>query len=767
MSALAAPRVMAAQAASPKPDSDACCVSIRLLTDPGVGKLGELFSVMEGRGDLSFSPVDNGKGLVPQRLWEREWGFTMGPVSSLEMYVCEHNRHICSITSKGPRWINQKAPPSARSIQGLRCDGQLPRWVVCLPTVQIDSYQETLVRRIDRSRKSYVGLGRLVSRVLMGCTDWDAACQKLVDNLNTARPEATQVAPSKYDGPIRLPFRALQIRIPARGGESFEALQTRGSALFEAFVARAAFSDAHEHYAVFTAEPKGGHLSQSQGVAGLSDGQDLSNAILRTLNYPYVTNAGRKARAALPNVVVGVWDKYVDGGHCAFQANGVSVVAYPDDDARTRLKPKYEGLVTPGGGCQSWRVAREPVVDHGTAVAGVIAALPVGEGPEGLNPRAQLWAADIEDLLASGPGQDPVTAFMIRSGTSVSVINVSQTMEAGEGTQFDRIMFGDGSSGKGRMATDIVVVAAAGNQGGRYTGAAGDLCPMSLYPACIGERAKGTALVTVTALNAAGTDILRCSDLTEQGIESSTCPSGANGSKPAVNFGDQFELAAPGVAVTTLYGDAFGVDLGTSFAAPRVASLASLLIAAVVKPASLGGKLRTAPAALDVRARMLATADPRRDGDGGGYARYGAINFGRALQFDADVVQLRDETHTACPPATSPCRLTSLTLNRNDGTSLTVETENGPGRTIPWRDVLRLQAIGDDTYPRTRYVVVFLEAKSGAAPREVAPPFYGFIRNDEKIRFSDANKAARSLYVHDLQEFTACAFQPICPSVLK
>ncbi len=170
----------------------------------------------------------------------------------------------------------------------------------------------------------------------------------------------------------------------------------------------------------------------------------------------------------------------------------------------------------------------EDLCGHGTSVAGIIAAKDNEDGITGINPNVQLYSARILDENKQAPLSRVIEAIDWAIEQNVDIINIS----FGTLTDSEELH----AAIQRAYAQDILIVAAAGNNG------------VVEYPAAYDE---------VIAVGAVGADGER-----------------AEGSA----VGDELELVAPGEQLVST--GAFGgicVAGGTSLAAPHVTAVASVL----------------------------------------------------------------------------------------------------------------------------------------------------------------------------------------------
>lgn len=740
-------------AAAPSAENPArCCYSVRLLTNEGLKTFGPLLQTLEADGQLAFEPVFNGEAKYPQVVWKDRFGVFIDPfrASGLEAVLCGHNTHICRPGNGFDRM--QRAPDGiAATPQGLKCGDALPGYVICLPQLKMTAYRETITRQVDLPSED---LKAIVIGNLLGCERWDKDCEQLVSKLNPSRTAIIDPAVTTYKGPIRLPYKAIRIQLPVQSGQTLAQQTQSAEALFDRFQKAAGLPSKTGVYAVLTDDrPRDDTTSLALGA--FADGVALEKRVRTAIAYPYLDATDRAARDKLLPVTVGVWDKYVDADHCAFVDNGASAVRYPDTAMLASLKDAqaFDAFPRAGADCSALRSGLDDLIDHGTAVAGVIIAKDMTDRTGGLQPRATVWGANLGNLIEA-PG-DPILEFSASAESPPSVINISQDINGGQGSQFDRLLFGDvdGSGNvKNQAAADMVVVIAAGNDGLEVK----NIQECHLYLPCLGPRADGLAVITVTASNPDGRDVLRCGDI--DGAPAGPCI-GANVKKPAVNYGEQFDVMAPGVAFTTLYGNSFGLAAGTSLSSPRVAALASLLVAAASSRLPSGQIIR--PHALDVRMRILAAADPAMQPNGHPFAKFGAVNFRRALEFKTNVVEPLTRESTPCDNSPPDCRATRFSVESN---MVFKATLGGKPFSLPWTKVVGLQRLPDpdDQDDIVPFHLVYIDP---AAPNTVRQADVE-VRDATRVNFYTDDGETWKPHVNDLKEYTACTFGPACPSLV-
>jgi subtilisin family serine protease len=525
----------------------------------------------------------------------------------LDRYLCRANAHVCDVDGKtlatnwrngkplekGPEldaWMARKGQPCGQ----VSSKSALPRYVLCMPEALTKPYSSFAEIKYTAGKDE--SLSKIVTQRTFGCVKFDAECRKLIMEFNPG----TKPFSSSFFGTLTLPVRAYRVTFPVHSPDQFARLTT---ALDKTIgeLTRSGQQTAETprvYYTVpFEAKKQGGAVR----LASLPPDPD-SRQTLKEMNYPYLTDADFKS-VAFEKVIVGVWDSAVDERHCDYvdSSGATAFLAVDAIPFRAEVDPR---IPTKAGSCGTDRQPLTERWDHGTFTTGVIGARMNGRGVIGGHPLAQLWAWEI---TAERLRDDPIPSFSRRYGKP-QVINLSITddLQHQTPTDLDAIIR--------RYARAILFVASAGNamdRNGRPVADpdpinAGDAC--QIFPACLSQvPATAGNVISVVALDQNG-DRLK-------------------GAHPT-QYGTAFDVAASGMATSTLYGDWIGTMDGTSVAAPFVTALAALIKSKA---------LDQTPTPAQLKERILATVDFSSDFDV--LVRFGRINYKRALDFDTDVLQ--------------------------------------------------------------------------------------------------------------------------------
>lgn len=196
--------------------------------------------------------------------------------------------------------------------------------------------------------------------------------------------------------------------------------------------------------------------------------------------------------------------------------------------------------------CDQLNPAALSDADHAAAVAGVIAAPANQRGTLGINPHARLWMLGLDQNVPADQGIFAlIQQLLIGIPKDARVANLSFGMQP-EFTGREEVRAALAIHG-----SRMLIVAAAGNENRDMTK---ENCP--ILPACLNDLDN---VITVVGLDG-------------QNVWSSQTAGS--------NRNPRFDIGAPAVNIlTTVTGNRFAVQKGTSFAAPQVSAVASLIFA--------------------------------------------------------------------------------------------------------------------------------------------------------------------------------------------
>ena len=566
----------------------------KVMATLGEANLLELRVYVDPRGNTPAEILAN-LGYLP--------GSTVPP--ALDRFLCRRNPHVCHVDMKHgvPTWKNtgvSRDDPMFNEWKlrhGTLCPtldkDALPGFTLCMPDADTAAYLSfTEVKYRARDEK----LAEIVTERTEGCDRFDDACRKLIVQFN---PGIDPFSPS-FGGTLMVPVKAYRVTLPVHSSDHLRRLRLALDHTIEQLT-RTGQQTAAAPRVYYTVPYAGKQQSEPVRLPADPDSAD-SRDELKLMRYPYNTDDDFR-NATLSRVVVGIWDSAVDENHCDYRDDppSTALLAVNTIPYRSDVDPNIPTKATNCG------VGRTPLTnrwDHGTFTAGIIGARINGRGVVGAHPSAQMWVYEMgKDRLRD----DPIPLFARKFGKP-DVINLSLTDDQAHAlpTDLDAIIR--------RYKGSILFVAAAGNAFDRENKPVQDPLPFNagepclIFPACWSQQGSGAAnVISVVALNAQGQRL--------------------QGTHPS-NYGTAFDVAALGVAKSTLYGDWIGSMDGTSVAAPFVTALAAL-----IKSKALNVSLQP----IQVKQRILATADFSPEVDT--LVLFGSINYTRALDLETDVIE--------------------------------------------------------------------------------------------------------------------------------
>ena len=268
-----------------------------------------------------------------------------------------------------------------------------------------------------------------------------------------------------------------------------------------------------------------------------------------------------------PSVTVGVLDTGVDDQHADLEGNF---------DAADSASCAYGRVDTRPG---AWR----PVGDHGTHVAGTIAAAKNGTGMAGVAPKVRIASVRVaEDPSGLFFAENTICAFVFAGDRGLDVTNSSFYTDPwlfacpGDPDQA-AILEGVKRSVEYAEREGVLNVVAAGNE--NY-----DLAAKTADPTSPNDSTAVTRRVTTDCLSLPA-------EL--PGVVTVAALSTGNTKSDYSNYGTgKVAIAAPGDNVySTVPGGGYGSKSGTSMAAPHVAGVAALLKS--VTPSATPAQLRS------------------------------------------------------------------------------------------------------------------------------------------------------------------------------
>lgn len=289
--------------------------------------------------------------------------------------------------------------------------------------------------------------------------------------------------------------------------------------------------------AIKRANPSAAPLSNASALTQ-TDGENFED--LNLINVAPVWNAGFTGEG----VKVAVIDNGVDYNHLDLKRNIVTSAAYDFADKDSNPLPG------PRETASSTNPQQFDASEHGTHVAGIVAAARNGIGTTGVAYEAQIVPLKVREN-AKTPYDLSATAVAESINYAVAqgakVINLSLSLPVANDTITTAV--------KDAVSKGVVVVAAAGNQGGQDTN----------FPASLAADPNIPGVIAVGAV-----------DEDKQQAELSNLPTLNGDPAQALKF-----VVAPGVGVLSTTGDReYKTTNGTSQATPHVAGVAALMLQA-------------------------------------------------------------------------------------------------------------------------------------------------------------------------------------------
>lgn len=681
----------------------------------------EVIVTLGSQGLLNLTTYVDRDGLTPAEILSktnRLVGTMVPPI--LNQYLCGLNPHVCSRPgedkSSHVAWKNTKAPagvfPDAQPGAAECPNPKLPRYMLCLPDLTVDHYKTSRSLPYNAEQEN---LKEIVVERTEGCLKWNAKCKKIIRSLNPHLLNDVDALSRQYAGKLRLPVQAYGITFPIVSAQQLEQItQAIDSLTLEGTRLRQ-----EEKLNVYYTVPPASTRAQSHIVKmPLVNAEPLQEYLgpLQVMDYPY--SSADKFYSARPIPVnVGVWDNRVDQEHCDLQQiDGVSAVVLFEPlplDGNDPPAPAREH------NCDQKRDMFEDKYDHATHVAAVLAARFNEHGIAGVNPRAKLWAYEINGARLEKEG-DPIYNA-IEKISHVPIINISQTLEQAQyQSQLRKLVAGE------KAYNTILFVAAAGaeeqERGGKKLGKLiQSMSECSVIPACwSSDPQHGHHIISVVALDSKGEGLLLNADST-----------------PASHHGLMFDVAAVGEAMSAFHGNKFGPMAGSSVAAPYVAGLASLLYA-------MAPKTLLTPQA--IKWRILYTADFHETFEE--LVRFGRVNFRRALNYAQDIVYKKKRQ------CDNDCEIKGKILK--EGTiGITEGILDGQSDIPPnlaVKDIRRIVAT-DDTADSPYWIVYMSEGQLKKMSRVK-------FERDAVLKYKLQNgRPAKEVLLRTVQDYTACAFE--------
>lgn len=339
---------------------------------------------------------------------------------------------------------------------------------------------------------------------------------------------------------------------------------------------------AHSTSTTFAGTMRGVAGVQKVGATRTSDvPPDSANPAIPTLPGQQTPPTGEPARSDMTQIGADRANAVNPGSSSVT----VSVLDTGVDDQHADLKPNFDA--TKSASCAYGRLdtragAWRPVHNHGTHVAGTVAAAKNGVGMVGVAPGVKLSSVRIaEPSTALFFPENTVCAFVFAGDKGLDVTNNSYFTDpwlylCPSDPDQDAILEGVKRSVAYAEGKGVLNVAAAGNENANLANKTTDsTSPNDSTP--VTRSVNNTCLTVPTEL---------------PGVVSTAALTSTNTKASFSNFGtNKIHVAAPGVNVfSTLPGGTYGNLSGTSMASPHVAGVAALLVS--ITPTATNAELR-------------------------------------------------------------------------------------------------------------------------------------------------------------------------------
>ncbi len=532
-------------------------------------ELSELYTTLFVTGRLSLKPTIALSADIEQVL--RQNGNLVGPefppeidslACDLNANRCERERSIWQANDKKQDALSNKI------VTGFKASPTLwrlmPGDTLVLPAIRLTLIPKWVPVSVERGQT----IGSLVTGYLGGCIVYDAACRQGILKYNRKLDEAVFAADAPaFTGTLSLPVVAARATVDItsaaegdlsapliradRPGQALELSPSSDGTFkvknFGDSTSARVGSDKSDILKSLRSNSFGGAANSMRWQATVPalvkidslmavDFTKQQKDISKLIAFPYA--ALTDYPSPVKGATVGIFDSWVDGSHCAFEATRFQV--HNLTPPATVVASNCNEMITTGD------------VDHGTHVAGLIAGkLPAGYS-FGLNPYARLLAYEVDFSRLSDPAELIALAINLDKmpEANAEVVNMSfgYMLDPQRGIQ-DPVQTSIAS-----QQDKTLFVMAAGNYGTDVS----YIC--DLRPTCFDLP----NVIVVGAL--------------DRNVDLPKLYTASNG-KLQTNYGSRVHIGAIGEDVfsTAAFGR-YGVMSGSSVAAPQVAAVASLVM---------------------------------------------------------------------------------------------------------------------------------------------------------------------------------------------